>query len=228
MQMKNTFLAAAVMAAAVLTSASDLSAAAWLQPNGNFGNYVYSGGTDTDGEFGSPTTNANGFEFSPASFRAVSVGNQSDLETDTLKVNVSTADQSKSITSVKLEEVGDYVIDNVGGVKAFAGLFVRVLDADWSFSQRVFTANFTSLPGFPVSGDSQGNWIGGVVVNLPAGARSVSITVNNTLQSNSNVGGSALIQKKEVDLSFPTIPEPTSLAVILGGFGFAAIRRRMA
>lgn len=227
MLMKKLMVSTLAAACAVVLTANGASAAAWVPSSGTVGGYNYSNGMDTDGHFGSPTSITDGhFQFEPSSFRSISVGNDEDLVTDTLKVNISTANGQKTINKVRLEELGDYVIDNVGSVKAFAGLFVRVLDADWSFSTRTYTADFTSLPGFPVTGDAQGNWSGGVVVNLPANARSISITINNTLQSHSSAGGSALIQKKEVDIVLN--PEPATFAALFGGFGFLAARRRKA
>ena len=229
MQMRNLFLTAIGAVSSIVATSSTADAAAWVPPNGTFGNYVYTGGQDSDGKFGTPTAfDPNNIQLEPLSFRATSVGGTPALTTDTLKVNISTANQAKSIFDVRLTEIGDYTIDNGGGVKAFAGLFVRVLDADWSFTQRVFTADFTSIPGFPLNGtDGAGNWTGGVTVTLPASARSISITINNTLQAHSNPGGSALIQKKEVDITINT-PEPATLAAVFSGLGFAAIRRRKA
>lgn len=229
MQMRNLFLAAIGAVSSIVATCSTANAAAWVPPNGSFGNYLYTGGQDSDGKFGTPTAfDPNNIQLEPINFRALSVAGVPALTTDTLKVNIATANQAKSITTVKLTEIGDYSIDNGGGVKAFAGLFVRVLDADWSFTNRVYTADFTSIPGFPLNGtDGAGNWIGSVSVNLPAAARSISITINNTLQAHSNVGGSALIQKKEVDITI-NVPEPTTLAAVFGGLGFAAIRRRNA
>lgn len=228
MQMRNLFVAAAGVAGVLFVNAA-VNAAAWVPANGSFGNYLYSGGQDTDGHFGTPTAfDPNNIQLEPTDFRATSTNGSAGLTTDTLKVTLTDANQAKSIKDVKLTELGDYTIDNGGGVKAFAGLFVRVLDADWSFTQRVFTADFTSLPAFPVNNvDAAGNWIGTVTVSLPAAARSVSITINNTLQAHSNAGASALIQKKEVDITVNT-PEPAMFATIFGGLGFVAARRRKA
>lgn len=235
MQMRNLFVAVAGAAGAMLMSATQVHAAAWIPPSGGFGHYVYDGGQDTEGQFGSPTAfSANSLQFEPPAFRATSINGSAGFATDTMKFNLGDANAAKTIKTIALEESGDYSIDNGGGVKAYAGLFVRVLDADWSFSTRVFPGTFTSTPNFPLDANSaEGTWFGTMTVTLPAFARSVSITLNDTLQSHSNVagaaagGGSAFIQKKEVDITVNT-PEPTTLAVIFGGVGFAAIRRRKA
>jgi hypothetical protein len=242
MQIRNTLLAAVIVGGSILAVAGDANAAAWTSASGSTSTFTYSGGKDSNGLFGSPTqVNNNGFFFQPNNFIATSTNNSAALTTDTLSVNVSSANGQKNITRVALDEAGDYSIDNGGGVKDSGGLFVRVLDANYPFATRVYSATLTTNPTMPVNsaGDAGGIFTGLVVVNLPAPAAMISIVFNNTLQAHSNVGGSSFIQKKFIGDSDGdgagltiyqgnVVPEPTSIAAILGGLGFIAARRRKA
>ena len=237
MQIRTSFFAAIVSAVAVVAISADAMGAAWTTPSGTTATFKYDGGMDTNGRFGSPTdVTPTGFVFEPTNFIAVSTNNVAGFVTDTMKVNVSSLDGSKTLTTVRLNELGDFSFDN-GGVKAQGAVFVRVLDADYAFANRTYYAELVTTPTFPQGGvDGDGVFVGSLVVNLPAPAARISITFNNSLHANSAVGGSAFIQKKIIGDGDPTgagliigtVPEPTTMAVIFGGLGFVAARRRKA
>lgn len=230
--MRKGFLAAGAIALAVAFTSSSSFAAAWLQPNGSTANYVYSNGGDDNGLFGQPIVLPEGLAFSPAGFVAQSTGGSTGPQSqknDRMYVTLSSPQgQGKTITGVKLGELGDYSIFNGGGVKAWAYLVVRVLDANW-VGNRVFTATLNTNPAMPVTtaGSAAGEWDGLATVNLPAAAQSVQVVLNNVLQAYSNPNGTALIEKKDVGITITLFPEPTSM-LGLAGLSMLGVRRRQA
>lgn len=227
--MRKGILTASAIALAVAFSSSFSFAAAWLQPNGSTANYIYSNGGDDNGLFGQPIVLPEGLAFNPAGFVAQSAGGSTGPQSqknDRLYVTLSSPQgQGNTITNVTLGELGDYSIFNGGGVKAWAYLVVRVLDANWT-GNRVFTANLVANPVMPVTtaGSAQGEWSGTAVVTLPKAAQSVQVVLNNVLQAYSNPNGTALIEKKDVGITI-LIPEPTSM-LGLTGLSMLCIRRR--
>lgn len=227
---KGLFTASAIALAVAFTS-SISNAAAWIVPNGSTANYVYSNGGDDNGLFGQPTILPEGLAFNPAGFVAQSTGGSTGPQSqknDRMYVTLSSPQgQGKTLTQVTLGEYGDYSIFNGGGVKAWAYLVVRVLDADW-VGNRVFTATLAANPAMPVTtaGNAGGEWTGLAQVNLPAAAQSVQVVLNNVLQAYSNPNGTALIEKKDVGITI-IIPEPTSMLAV-AGLSMLCVRRRMA
>ena len=240
MQFRKTIFAAIVSTAAILVASSDALAAAWTTPSGTTATFRYENGRDTQGRFGSPVqVTSTGFVFEPENFIAVSSNDTPSIVTDTMKVIVSSLNGDKTINFVSLNELGDYSINNGGGVKAHAGVFVRVEDPSYPFANRTYSATLNSNPSMPINAeDADGIWSGNLRVNLPAPAARISITFNNTLHANSDVGGSSFIQKKLIGdadstgagliIGTNTVPEPTAMLAILGGAGFIAARRRKA
>lgn len=229
--MRKGIFAAGVLALAVAFTSTSTFAAAWLQPNGATANYIYSNGGDDNGLFGQPIVLPEGLAFNPAGFVAQSTGGSTGPQSqknDRMYVTLGSATQAKTITGVALGELGDYSIFNGGGVKAWAYLIVRVLDADW-VGNRVFTANLAGNPVMPVTtaGNAEGGWSGNAIVTLPSAAKSVQVVLNNVLQAYSNPNGTALIEKKDVGITITLFPEPTSL-LALSGLSMLAVRRRQA
>lgn len=229
--MRKPILAAGIMALAVAFTSATSFAGAWLQPNGSTANYVYSNGGDDNGLFGQPTINPEGLSFNPAGFVAQSTGGSTGPQSqknDRLYVTLSSPQgQGKTLSQITPGEFGDYSIFNGGGVKAWAYMVVRVLDADW-VGNRVFTATMVANPTMPVTtaGNADGEWTGLAQVNLPAAAQSVQVVLNNVLQAYSSPNGTALIEKKDVGITI-IIPEPTSMLAV-AGLSMLAFRRRMA
>ncbi len=227
---KGIFAASAVALAVAFTSSLGF-AGAWLQPNGSTANYIYANGGDDNGLFGQPIVQSNGLAFNPAGFVAQSTGGSTgpaSQKNDRLYVTLTSPSQGNTINGVSLGELGDYTIFNGGGVKAWAYLIVRVLDANW-VGNRVFTATMNSNPTMPVTtaGTADGEWAGNAVVTLPASAHSVQVVLNNVLQAYSNPNGTSLIEKKDVGIIITLFPEPTSL-MALSGLSMLAVRRRQA
>lgn len=223
---KTTFVASVLAVAAAFTSAS--FAGPWLVPNGSTANYVYSNGGDDNGLFGQPIVLPEGLAFSPAGFVAQSSGGSTGPQSqknDRLYVTLTSPTQGKTLDFVKLGEAGDYTIFNGGGVKAWAYLVVRVLDADW-VGNRVFTSTMAANPTMPVTtaGNAGSGWDGTASVTLPAKAHSVQVVLNNVLQAYSSPNGNALIEKKDFGITI-LLPEPTSL-MGLAGLSLLAARRR--
>jgi hypothetical protein len=228
--MRKGIFAASVVALAVAFTSATSFAGAWLTPNGATANYVYSNGGDDNGLFGQPTVLPEGLAFNPAGFVAQSTGGSTGPQSqknDRLYVTLASPGQDKTLTQITLGEFGDYSIFNGGGVKAWAYMVVRVLDADW-VGNRVFTSTMVANPVMPVTtaGTADGEWTGVAQVNLPTAARSVQVVLNNVLQAYSSPNGTALIEKKDVGITI-IIPEPTSM-LALAGLSMLAVRRRLA
>jgi hypothetical protein len=228
--MRKGILTAGVLALAVAFTSATSFAGAWLTPNGATANYVYSNGGDDNGLFGQPTVLPEGLAFNPAGFVAQSTGGATGPQSqknDRLYVTLASPGQSKTLTNVTLGEFGDYSIFNGGGVKAWAYMVVRVLDADW-VGNRVFTSTMAANPTMPVTtaGTADGEWTGLASVVLPSAAHSVQVVLNNVLQAYSSPNGAALIEKKDVGITI-VIPEPTSLFSV-AGLSMLVGRRRKA
>jgi hypothetical protein len=226
-------MAAGLIATAVALVTSSAFGAAWVPPNGATSTFTYAAGGDDFGKFGSPVdVTDEGFYFEPAGFVATAFGGvttSSSLSSDRMYVTVAALGGAKNIVQVKLNELGDFTINNGGGVKAYAWLSVRILDSDY-VGTKVFYADDTFTNDS--AGNAQGSWTLDPVVTLPTGVNRIQIVLNNNLQAYSAANGTALIQKKL--LGGPddpgitiVLPEPTTLTA-LAGLSLIGLRRRKA
>ena len=228
------------VAGALSASATLVGAAVWTQSSGSTANFFYSNGHDTNGLFGDPTVEPTGFTFTPENFIATSVNGSSanGLATDRLTVDITAKPASGGIKGLNFGELGDYSIFNGGGV--FVQAYVLVQDLD---SSATYTKLLTPTPSMPVIGAAgtaaAGEWTGKLSIDFGGKtAQHIRIVLNNILQAYSNVGGSALIQKKAVD--DPTgngpgieiisvnnnVPEPTTIVALAGLGAIAVVRRK--
>jgi hypothetical protein len=229
MKISKLFASAAVVAA-ILTSSSAF-AAVYMGSNSAF-SYT---ANDVNGLYGSPIVESTGLSFVPTGFVATSTNGNAAVTTGLLQLQFSTTSGQPGILGVNLTESGDYSINDGGDVKEFAYYSVRVLDANYPGTK---TFNVYSTPGFstdtrPTGADASGPWTDALTLALPFPAQSIIVQLNNNLHAGSNAGGSAVIQKKNIDGGTTPginliIPEPTTLTAMVGSIGFAAFRRRKA
>ena len=190
------------------------------------GGFVLSDGGSDKGLFGDPTVIGNNILFTPANFQATASNGSATTTSDRLQFNV-TSTNGDDIDAIRFQEFGDYSILGGGSVSAVAGLFL------FDGQGNVYTDGLGFTPTFPVSTATSagGLYSGSSVIDLPAGVKMVQVVFNNILQAAANPGGTASIQKKlvrgGVDIQI-IVPEPSSLAVLFGGTGLLALRRRRA
>lgn len=184
------------------------------------GDFTVSNGGSDNGLFGDPTIAGNNILFTPKNFRATASNGGADTTSDRLEFTVN-ADPGGQLNGINLRELGDYSILRGGEVSAFGGLFA------YDSKGNLYDDSFF----FPQSsnGTAAGIYDQTASVMFPAGTTSVTVVFNNILSAAANQGGTATIAKKivrgGVDIEI-IVPEPGSLAILLGGSGFTLLRRR--
>lgn len=228
-------LGAAIVVASPAVAAP-LGTVPFTSPNGSGSGFTFSDGFSSNGLFGDPTVSGDGMSllFFPANFTAFATNGGASIVSDTLQLTI-TAAPGQQIDGINISEIGDFSIVRGGAVDAEGLLILTDLATGTPFTDTLDTT-----PDLPLDTDGSvsGQFNGSAIVDLPDGVTMVRLVFNNILTAAANPGGAALIQKKFVnagiDIEIITgnpggdIPEPATAAVLFGGIGFLATRRRRA
>jgi len=200
---------------------------------------------DPDGLFGGsgapPMVIANQLIFFPTAFAASASGGSSDLTSANLQLTIDARDKA-IIDIIDISEFGDADLSGVGtaatNVSVTVSGFVTVLEDFFGTLLGPvvipFAMTFTPSDTLALPGDSGLTiWEGGVQIDIASIVPNATLAVvqfDNILDANSEVGTTALIQKKVVNgpvISISIVPEPsTALLVSLGLVGLTRRTRR--
>lgn len=200
--------------------------------------------------YGAPTVIGDQLDFGPTAFGSFSTNGGADITDGLLRGSI-TANDGYSLDSFSFTEFGDYTLLGGGGTAATAAyigqtFFVTITEVDGvALGVNAFTVNassvFTSDGDFFLPDESgiAVPWSGSGSIDLAAAladrkadfpqitgnaVTGIEFTSNNTLVTTSESGTVAFIQKKDVQLSIVSIPEPASLSLI--GLGASVLLRR--
>ena len=219
-------------------SATSFAAVPWTVPAGVApGNtFSYSNGGSDFGLFGNPIVLTDGFRFFPSNFAAESSNGVAETTYDRLFVTIDlpTGTSTNYLTGMSVSDVGTYSILGTGSVMASGLETVTVLSNDGTMgAPAIGTTLFdalTTTPAFPVSTTTSatGPWTGEASIMIPDGVKSLQLVFKNTLQATSGPNGTSFIQKENVgiEIDFDIVPEPTTLAAVMGGASLLLVRRR--
>lgn len=209
-----------------------------------FTNIMESSGTDPVPLFGPPTAFVTGLDFNPTSFVSTAGNGNLDITDGQLNFTVM-SDAAGKIATILLSELGDYSLTGAGtsATQALAGVIIQAKVT------QINGANVAPFNLAPVNASVAFNlaanpgivqpWSLGATLNVAAQvaaqfgvnarATKVEVAINNQLQSLSQTGTQSFIAKKDfrVTIDREVIPEPTSVALLLGGcLGLAFASRR--
>lgn len=200
--------------------------------------------------YGAPTVIGDQLDFGPTAFGSFSANGNADITDGLLRGSV-TAKAGYSLDSFSFTEFGDYTLQGgsgTTGTAAYIGqtFFVTITEVDGvALGVNAFTVSassiFTSDGDFflPAEAGTAVAWAGAGSIDLAAAladrkaefpqitgnaVTGIEFTSNNTLVTTSESGTVSFIQKKDVQLSIVSIPEPASLSLI--GLGAAVLLRR--
>ena len=193
-----------------------------------------------------PTVSGNQLIFHPVNFQS-QANNGADLIDSTLTTTIK-AKPGATIDSIDIHEFGDYTLGGLSGYDALASVgaafFWRVTEVNGaavSLPTQIASAAFTGggLYERPTNDGTAVPWSGNVVLDVAAyllaqgitgDATAVSLRFDNTLQTAADQFSNAFIKKKGVDITVtpgdPTIPEPTSAALVALAAVACGLRRR--
>jgi hypothetical protein len=192
-------------------------------------------GTDTLPLYGSPTVVGNSLIFNHMNFTSLATNGASDITDGQLNVDiVSDGGFGQYIDRIKIQEFGDTTLTGTGTSatrsSATIALTLTILAVDYlpfeDFFNQFYQTNKVfgtwTLPP-PITGQP---WNGSLTIDLTAYLQSignsgratwVSISSDNVLTTESQIGTSAFIAKKAAGFSVTaeTIPEPGTLSLLV-------------
>lgn len=183
--------------------------------------------TDPPPLFEAPFFLPNKLIFTPISFVSYAANGSADTTSGTLQMRIR-ADAGTFLTTITITEAGGYTLVPAGlGSPATSttinGLLTLTDINPGTYG--VFTDPLDITPNAPyfLPGDSDGEFVAITSIDLTGlGIREVILNFNNNLQTSSEQGTTALIQKTNITIY---TPEPASLALLAVG-GLLLIRRR--
>ena len=208
---------------------------------------------DTVPKYGAPivSTTGNTMDFNPVGFEATAGGGGVDF-TDGNLVFIAEAHPNMAIEEIAFSEAGTFTLQGLGTENTYvdvtARFFIDIYEVnfvDLPSAIRVeaymdFNPSTDGTFDFPTYGpEDDGSWSGELLVDInyelslrgfdPSDrATSVGVDLNNYLTAISEAGSIAAISKKDFDtgLSIEIIPEPASLALLIGASSLIVYVRR--
>jgi hypothetical protein len=185
--------------------------------------------TDSLPLFGEPMRADNSLWFFPTTFASEAHDGSSDTTAGTLTMTIR-ADEGCYLNEIIVSEYGIYSLAGSGGSGTSASVS-GTLHIDTGSQVLEVPMDVTPEPPYILPpGCTDEQFIGSIVINLPAGVSQVSFSFEDILQTSSESGTAAYIQKNIVSgpvIGIAVIPEPASMFLLLGG-GAALLRRRTA
>ncbi len=183
--------------------------------------------TDNTPLYGMPIRQGNQLIFSPLSFASFAGGGSSDVTIGALSMRIR-ADMGQFLETISIRETGNASLLGGFGTSATAATITGLLTAvvlDPATGQ-VINGQLTADPPAPYAlpEDTQVLFNTKTHIDLTGmGIREVVIVFSNALQTTSEPGTAALIQKTSIIID---APEPTTLVLLLAGGTFVLRRRR--
>ncbi len=182
--------------------------------------------TDPTPLFGAPIRVGGKLVFAPLSFASYAFGGSADTTSGTLTMHV-LADVGTFLTDIVIKETGDYTLLGVGTPATSATVNGLVVAADVNPGTHipiVTTLSVTPPGPYKLPVDSFGTFTATTFIDLTGmGVTEIILSLNNNLQTTSQAGTTAFIQKKIIEIM---APEPSSLALLVIGTLFARRRQR--
>lgn len=179
--------------------------------------------TDATPLYGAPSVFGNSLAFFPASFASSSTGGSSDVTEGTLTITI-TAKPGFFLDKISIVEFGDYTLSGIGTAATYASVSGALDITDLTFASGTYTDPLAVSPTMPVDlsgGPADGLFSGSSMIDLTDlglfGVKSIFLEFANVLETGSEAGTSALIQKKLISGTTITIetviPEPSAIVV---------------
>jgi hypothetical protein len=196
-------------------------------PGITFDDVRESSGTDPVPLYGPPALISIGLDFDPSAFVATANGGTQDITDGQLNLTL-TAGAGVSITSLNLFESGDYTLAGAGtsATQAIAGNILRI---NVTQINGVDVTPIALLPSSAsVTFDLAANpgvvqpWSLGTGINIAGQlgpdqqATQVEVVIDNQLLALSESGSVAFISKKDFNFQVGTVPEPSTVLLLLG------------
>jgi len=179
--------------------------------------------TDPTPLYGAPSVFGNSLAFFPLDFASSAAGGASDVTEGTLLVTI-TAKPGFFIDKISIIEFGDFSLSGVGTSATFASVSGMLDLTDLSGGSGTHSDPLAVSPSMPVDlsgGPTDGLFSGAAEIDLAGlglfGITSVFLEFANILETGSEPGTSALIQKKLISGTTITVdtvvPEPSALVI---------------
>jgi len=196
----------------------------------SFLNVTENSTTDPTPLYGAPTRVGNQLLFFPNSFTSYSANGTADTTSGTLQMIIQ-APQGMFLQIIVINEIGDYSLLGWGTDGTSAGVSGLLTVTDLTpGTNGTASAMLNVLPASPYTlpGDTAGEFIGSEIID-PSGKNitKVQINFNNILQTTSEFGTTAFIEKKFLGTSIEVfVPEPATLSLLALGGAILIHRRR--
>lgn len=179
--------------------------------------------TDPTPLYGAPNVIGDSLAFLPQGFASESSGGSSDVTDGTLTVTI-TAKPGYFLDKISIAEIGDYSLSGIGTAATYASVAGGIDVTDLTFASGTYSDPLAISPSMPVDlsgGPQDGLFTGSAMIDLTdlglVGVKSIYLEFENVLETGSEAGTSALIQKKLVSGTTITvetvIPEPSAIVV---------------
>ena len=198
-----------------------------VPPGVTFEDVQESSGTDPVPLFGAPTPFSVGLDFDPTSFAATASGGTLDITDGQLNLTL-TGSAGVSFSSLNLFESGDYTLAGAGttATQALAGAILRVTVT------QINGVDVAPIALTPVNASVGFNlaanpgvvqpWSLGIGFNIAGQlgpdqhATQVELVIDNQLLAFSESGSLAFIAKKDFGFRVETVPEASTVLLLLG------------